>query len=164
MDKNTLGARGESLFQVIITQFIEGKKDYIFKPCFLGDKWENVDFIVELRGISNKKYYFFVQVKTTRSGYTKKENKLKVIIPKEDVIGLAQISAPTYIIGIDDKEEKAYIVSANGELNTAINHLPTNYPLNTHNLQKLWQEVKDYWDKAQIGLNFSSNFSINNGN
>ena len=41
-----LGQRGEWLFNLLITEF-HSDDGPIFKPQFLGDKWQYVDFIVE---------------------------------------------------------------------------------------------------------------------
>lgn len=86
--RDALGQRGEAIFIVLTTAF-HSNSGPIFKPQFLGDKWQYVDFIVELVGAGAVVPYFFVQVKTTREGYTKKLNRLKVKVPKEGVCGLA---------------------------------------------------------------------------
>jgi hypothetical protein len=117
--RDALGLRGEAIFTVLMTEF-PSKAGSIFKPQFLGDKWQYVDFIIELVGTKDIVPYFFVQVKTTRQGYTKKLSRLKVKVPQEHVRGLASYPAPTYIVGIDEPEEKGYIVSANGEYLTSL--------------------------------------------
>jgi hypothetical protein len=65
--KDALGHRGEIIFMVLMTAF-NSDDCPIFKPQFLGDKWQYVDFIVELVGAIDIIPYFFVQVKTTRKG------------------------------------------------------------------------------------------------
>ena len=74
--KDALGQRGEAILTVLITKFhlVSGP---IFKPQFLGDKWQYVDFVVELVGAEQHIPYFFVQVKTTQTGYTKKLKRAK---------------------------------------------------------------------------------------
>jgi hypothetical protein len=86
--RDALGQRGEAIFTVLMTEF-HSNAGPIFKPQFLGDKWQYVDFIVELVRSEKSVPYFFVQVKTTREGYTKKLNRLKVKLRQESVIGLA---------------------------------------------------------------------------
>lgn len=61
--RDALGQRGERIFEVLITKF-HSDDGLIFKPQFLGDKWQYVDFIVELVGAGSYIPYFFVQVKT----------------------------------------------------------------------------------------------------
>jgi len=63
--RDALGQRGEAIFTVLMTEF-HSHAGPIFKPQFLGDKWQYVDFIVELVGAGKSVPYFFVQVKTTR--------------------------------------------------------------------------------------------------
>jgi hypothetical protein len=144
--RDALGQRGEAIFIVIMTAF-HSNSGPIFKPQFLGDKWQYVDFIVELVGAGAILPYFFVQVKTTREGYTKKLNRLKVKVPQEGVRGLATYPAPTYIVGIDKIKETGYIVSANGENLTSMSSLSTIFPINKQNREFLWNEVNNFWDR-----------------
>lgn len=75
---DSIGQRGESIFYVVLTR-LYGRSTPIFRPQFLGDKWPTVDFIVELTNYSGDIIpYFFVQVKTTREGYTKKHKRFLV--------------------------------------------------------------------------------------
>jgi hypothetical protein len=147
--REALGRRGEAIFFVLMTEF-HSDDGPIFRPQFLGDKWPYVDFIVELvvkKGTPVP--YFFVQVKTTRGGYTKEEKRLKVRVSKELVCGLAYYPAPTYVVGIDEIDEQGYIVSANGENLASISSLSTAFPVNQHNREVLWQEVKGFWSAYQ---------------
>ena len=141
--RDALGQRGERIFEVLITKF-HSDDGPIFKPQFLGDKWQYVDFIVELVGAVSCVPYFFVQVKTTRQGCTK-NNRLNVKVEKKSVIGIASYPAPTYIVGIDEIKEVGYLVSANGENLTSLSNLSTKFPINEKNRQLLWDEVNDFW-------------------
>jgi hypothetical protein len=90
--------------------------------------------------------YFFVQVKTTRRGYTE-NNRLKLHVHKDDIQRLASFPAPTYLVGIDEIKEIGYIVSANGEYLKTVSNISTQFSLIDTNTQKrLWQEVKDFWE------------------
>ncbi|MBE9057420.1 MULTISPECIES: DUF4365 domain-containing protein [Sphaerospermopsis] len=155
--RDALGERGEAIFKLLITEF-HSAAGPIFKPQFLGDKWQYVDFIVELVGAGSYIPYFFVQVKTTRQGYTKKDNRLKVQVKKESVIGIASYPAPTYIVGIDEVQEVGYLVSANGENLTSLSSLATNFPINKHNREILWDEVNNFWSQYNNN-NLASQFS-----
>jgi len=143
--KDLLGKRGECLFGVMISRWHSNNRP-IFDAVFLGDKQPCVDFIVQLLDAPIIAH-FYVQVKTTRQGYTKKDNRLKVKAKKQAVCTLADYPAPTYIIGIDDNnnDEKGYIVSANGEYRAAMSSLSTQFPIDEPNRIKLWNEVKDFW-------------------
>jgi hypothetical protein len=146
--RDALGERGEALFKLLITEF-HSDAGPIFKPQFLGDKWQYIDFIVELVGTGSYIPYFFVQVKTTRKGYTKKLNRLKIQVKEQSVIGLASYPAPTYIVGIDEINETGYIVSANGENLKSLSSLSTTFPINKQNRQILWNEVNNFWNQCK---------------
>jgi len=146
---NELGQRGEALFYVLITKS-HGREKPIFRPQFLGDKWPIVDFIVELVDAGSITPYFFVQVKATRNGFTKRDNRLKIPIYSDDMRKLALYPAPTYIVGIDEIKEEGYALSANGEWLQGMSSLPTTFPLNKTNQELLWKEVKNYWMKVKI--------------
>lgn len=142
--RDALGQRGEWLFSLLITEF-HSNASPIFKTQFLGDKWHYIDFIIELVGAGSYIPYFFVQVKTTRQGYTKKDKRLKVNVEKESIIGIASYPAPTYIVGIDEIQEVGYLVSANGENLKSLSSLATNFPINKQNRDILWNEVNNFW-------------------
>lgn len=142
--KDALGARGEAIFEILITEY-HSSAGPIFKPQFLGDKWQYVDFIVELVGADSYIPYFFVQVKTTQQGYLQKDNRLKIKVKKKSVIGIASYPAPTYIVGIDETQQTGYLISANGENLTSLSSLSTEFPIDEQNRQKLWDEVNNFW-------------------
>ena len=83
-------------------------------------------------------------MKATRAGYNN-QGRLKVEVGKSDVIGLVLYPAPTYVIGIDEPQEKAYIVGVHGKMNKKISSLNTAHELNPTTLKQLWDEVRGYW-------------------
>lgn len=142
-----LGTRGEALCHLLLTNFCGRSRPY-FVPRFLGDKFITFDFLVELTGTSGGTPFFFVQVKTTSTGYTtdKRGNrKLKVRVTRGDLLRMKNYPAPTYVIGIDEATQVGYIVSTNGDCPATLNGLPTTHELNCANLAALWQEVTTYW-------------------
>lgn len=149
INKDSLGERGEAIFRLLITEF-DGASGPMFRPYFLGDKWPVVDFIVELIGVTAATPYFFIQVKTTRSGYTKRRNRLKVRVDAGDVVSLAAYPAPTYIVGIDEEAKLGFLVSASGGRSTNLSSISTQFPINAANRQLLWEEVKGYWDALPV--------------
>lgn len=154
--RDSIGQRGESIFYVIITRLYE-RSFPLFQPQFLGDKWPVADFIVELTNYSGKIIpYFFVQVKTTRKGYTQKENRLKIKISKDNTNKLSSYPAPTYIVGIDEIQETGYIISASGEHQTDLTSLSTQFPLNKEIQDILWQEVVNFWTHVDISHKVST--------
>ncbi len=119
------------------------------------------DFIVELCNAGSSTPFFFVQVKATRLGYTRRENRLKVQVSQARIRGLVSYPAPTYLVGIDDVDEKGYLVSVNGENLTSLSSLSTAFPINAPNRQQLWNEVKAYWTASPLPKLASSFHDVN---
>jgi hypothetical protein len=156
--KDHLGRRGENIAFVRLTEVCQVNDLPYFVPHFLGDKCPLFDVLVELVGAGSKTPYFFAQVKATREGYNKK-GRLKVKVEKSDVIGIVLYPAPTYVIGIDEMQEKAYIVAVYGSMNKKISSLSTAHELNATTLKLLWDEVRDYWkdkDMTQKNSHFTN--------
>ena len=76
-EKNLIGKRAENIFSVLIGKYISNKDCHLLYPEFLGDKYPAVDFIVNLEKYDNSKAFFFVSVRSTRTGYSQELN-LKV--------------------------------------------------------------------------------------
>lgn len=144
--RDALGQRGESIFYVLMTAF-HSETGPIFKPQVLGAKWETTDYLVELvdHGGADLVPFFFVQVKTTRQGYTRENGRLRAAVPESDMRRLAAYPAPTYVVGIDEKRGAGYIVSANGERTSRLPSIPTAFPIDTQVRERLWEEVRTFW-------------------
>lgn len=142
--KDHLGRRGESIAFVRLTEVCRDSDLPYFVPHFLGDKCPLFDALVELVDADGATPFFFAQVKATREGYNNK-GRLKVGVPKEDVIGLSRYPAPTYVIGIDERQEKAFVVAVLSSMNQQLSSLNTGHELNCTTLQLLWDEVRSYW-------------------
>jgi hypothetical protein len=155
--RDTIGSRGEAIFVLTMTAYRSPAKP-LFRPQFLGEKWPVLDHIVMLEGVGDATPYFFVQVKTTRKGYTREGFRLKVAISAEEVRKLAGYPAPTYLVGIDEVGEKAYIVSVNPENLGSLSSLSTAFPIHEENRRLLWEEVTAFW-AARVSPGFKSRFA-----
>ena len=145
-----IGGRGEAIFYVLITAFC-GNSRPRFKPQFLGEKFESLDYLVELVGAGEPTPYFFIQVKSTSRGYTRTApNRLKVEVKKKDVRRMIHFPAPTYLVGIDNVQEKGFIVSIHGTSAYSLPSLPTTFPLDCVHLEILWHEVKAFWETRNM--------------
>lgn len=156
---DALGQRGEAIFRVLITKF-DSHSGPLFNPKFLGDKWRGVDFIVELVGTGPTTPYFFVQVKTTRLGYTAKEHRLKVNVSTNQTESLLAYPAPAYVVGIDEVTERGFIVAPRRHATGRPQRLPglsTRYPIDRDCRRILWEEVQAFWERYNV-VNFSSRF------
>src|SRR5258708_24753697 len=104
-ERDDIGSRGEYLFCTRITAFC-GRPRPSFRPYFLGEKAETIDFLVELIDAGDRTPFFFVQVRTTQKGYTRKApRRLKVGMSASEVELFALKPAPTYLVGIDEPAE-----------------------------------------------------------
>jgi hypothetical protein len=142
--RDDIGSRGEFLFSVRIMDFCDRTLPY-FRPRFLGEKAQTFDYLVELVGAAGPNF-FFVQVKATRLGYTKgKPRRLKVGMAAEDVQRFSRIPAPTYLVGIDEPGELAYIQAVLEGAGGPISSMTTAFPLDRTNLPLLYREVEQFW-------------------
>jgi Domain of unknown function (DUF4365) len=144
--RDLAGKRGEFIASERLLDFCGNPLPY-FDPHLLGEKFPTYDLIVELTGQNASKPYFLAQVKTTRSGGQKGIAPLKVQLKAQDVRYMIRCPIPTYLIGIDERAEVAYIVSIHGNLTGGISSIPTTFPLDRGNLKVLRDEVLAYWTK-----------------
>lgn len=147
-----MGSRGEAICNVLMTPLCFGRSYPFFSLHYLGERHETFDYFVRLIDAGNiSPHFFFVQVKTTNRGYTK-QGQLRVRLFEDEIVRLKAFPTPTYIIGIDLQQEVGYIVSANADCPDRISNLPTAHPLSCNNLERLWHEVKGFWEKRDMRL------------
>jgi hypothetical protein len=148
--QDAVGLRGESIFFVALTK-LYGRPEPIFNPRFLGEKYPAVDYLVELIAPDAQRIaYFFVQVKTTREGYTKRDHRLKVKVSDRDVARLGALPAPAYLVGVDEVNEIAYLVSANQAHPRRLSSLSTRFPINEQTQDLLFHEVMRFWHRLDL--------------
>jgi hypothetical protein len=122
-----------------------GHPDPYFDVHPLGEKCPTFDFLVELVNAGESVPYFLAQVKSTGQGFTKKGRRLLVQVDAADVRRMVRCPFPTYLIGVDEPNDRAYVVSVHGSISGAIASMPSRYPLTPRNLRKLWEEVTAHW-------------------
>jgi hypothetical protein len=145
VDRNLIWSRGEGIAGNLLTR-AHGGAGPLFRPTFLGEKYPAVDFFVELIGSSGDQAgFFFAQVKTTRRGYTA-SGRLNVSVDPEALAGLVRYPAPTYVIGVDEPIEVAFVAAALTGGATQFRSLPTTHPLtDPRTLRTLYDEVRAFW-------------------
>ena len=152
-----IGRRGEYICANLLTNFCGRNRPY-FSPQFLGDKFAALDFLVEVIGAGESTPFFFVQVKTTRQAYhidREGHRRLQVQVSRKDLRRMKRYPAPTYVIGIDEKQERGFIISANDDAPDTLSSLPTIHELNCETLEELSQEVAAYWQGRDMSLKHS---------
>lgn len=155
-ERDDIGSRGEAIFSVCITDLC-GRRQPYFRPRFLGEKARTVDFLIELIGAGERTPFFFVQVKTTQEGYTRRGGvpRLKVRLSRRAVRRLALYPAPAYVVGIDERRKVGYILAILGGMADPIPSLPTDFVLNARNLRLLWDEVRQFWQGRDMNMRHS---------
>jgi hypothetical protein len=128
VDRDSVGERGESIVTTLLTRR-HGQPDARFRPRFLGEKYPMIDFFVELVGAGGMQTpFFFIQVKATSMGYNAR-GKLKVQVTEPKMLGLVKYPVPTYVVGVDEVNERAFIVAALAGGAPEFSSLPVDYPL-----------------------------------
>jgi hypothetical protein len=142
-----IGGRGEAIAVVRLARVC--RTDAVlpfFWPHYLGEKCESFDFLGELVDAGDRTPFFFVQVKSTRKALTKgKPPRLRVGVAKEDVLRMVAYPAPTYVVGVHEREERAFIISVHGTMAKAIPSITTAHELTDGTLRRLWNEVRVFW-------------------
>jgi hypothetical protein len=144
--RDLIGKRGEAIVTTRLMDFC-GNPDPFFDVHPLGEKCPTFDYLVELVNSGESVPYFLMQVKSTQQGFTRRERRLIIQVAEDDVGRMVRCPFPTYVVGVDEPNDRAYIVSVHGNMGGAISSIPAKYPLTPRNLQKLWIEVKAHWSK-----------------
>jgi hypothetical protein len=153
--RDLIGKRGEAIAITRLMDFC-GNPDPYFDVHPLGEKCPTFDYFVELVNAGASVPYFLTQVKSTRKGFTKKERRLLVEVDAEDVRRMVQCPFPTYLIGVDEPNDRAYVLSVHGNMSGSITSIPSRYPLTTRNLRRLWEEVTAHWKKLDAAAKVST--------
>jgi hypothetical protein len=142
--RDAVGARGEAVFKALITREHPSRGFLVSVPLHLGEKREALDFFVELYTEGAAPAYCFVQVKTTRRGYTR-NGRLRVGVSARQMSRLAAYPGPTYVVGVDETAAIGYAVYVGGEAQVGASSLCTDVPLDVQGLERLWDDVREFW-------------------
>ena len=137
-----VGRRGELLFELAILEY-HGLPHVLFRASFLGDKWPAADYVVELENVPNSSPAMFVQVKATSQQLG--QSHIEISLPPDKRDALFRITGPTYLVGVHEPSKKAYILSVHQQSPTGIYRIPLTHELHLANLQRLYDEVKTFW-------------------
>jgi hypothetical protein len=98
--------------------------------------------------VQGKRPFFFIQAKATAA--TSPGTSLQISSTKDDVAGLLQIPAPTYILGVHEPSKRVFIRSVHdGVAVKAITRIPIAYELTGTNLKLLHDEVVRFWRRRR---------------
>lgn len=154
-----IGGRGEAIAFARLVRLCRADADVpYFWPHYLGEKCQTFDFLVELVDAGERTPFFFVQVKATRKGYTKTHTppRLRVAVSEQDVRRMVAYPAPTYVVGVQEDEERAFLVSVHGAMADAMPSITTAHELTCETLRRLWDEVREFWRGRDMARSASS--------
>jgi hypothetical protein len=153
--RDFIGKRGEAVVMGGLLDFC-GNPDPYFDPHPWGEKCPTFDYLVELVGQWKSPPYFLVQVKATQKSSSPKMLHLPVALKARDVQKMVHCPIPTYLIGVDEPNAKAYIVGIHAPLKKSISRISTKHPLVPANLKTLRDEVDAYWKTMDPALKTSA--------
>jgi Domain of unknown function (DUF4365) len=154
-----IGGRGEAIAFARLTKLCREDSDLpFFWPHFLGEKCETFDFLVELVDAGERTPFCFVQVKATRKRFTRSQQspRLRVEVSERDVRRMVAYPAPTYVVGVHEEEERAFIIAVHGTMREAIPSITTAHELTPDTLRRLWEEVREFWRIREMAQSTSS--------
>jgi hypothetical protein len=154
-----IGGRGEAIaFLRLARIWRDDTHQPYFWPRYLGEKGQLFDFLVELVDAGERTPFFFVQVRSTRKAFTKQTPpRLCVEVSQKEVRRTVAYLAPTYVVGIHEGEERAFVIAVHGDMSEAIPSLTTAHELNSgETLRRLWEEVRGFWEGRDMRRTVSS--------
>jgi hypothetical protein len=114
--------------------------------------------MVELVDAGERTSYFFVQVKSTRKRLTRTQTppRLRVEVSEADVRRMTAYLAPTYVVGVHEGEDRAFVISVFGDMREGISSMTTAHELTRETLRRLWDEVRAFWQGRDMTRRASS--------
>ena len=80
-------------------------------------------------------------------------------VSRRDIRRMIDYPVPTYIVGVHERLERAFVVSVHGEMEGPISSITTGHELDCDTLKRLWDEVRAFWetrDMARTDSHFSN--------
>lgn len=147
-----IGGRGEAIAHLRLSRVCRAGDLPYFWPHYLGEKCPTFDFLVELVDAGEKTPFFFVQVKSSRKPYTSSHTppRLRVEVSDADVRRMTAFPAPTYVVGVHEADERAFVVSVHGDMRESIPSITTGHELTCDTLRLLWDEVREFWQARDM--------------
>ncbi|HBI41867.1 MAG TPA: hypothetical protein DDY78_03295 [Planctomycetales bacterium] len=108
--------------------------------------------MVELVDAGELTPFFFAQVKSTRQEFTQASRppRLPIKVSEKDIRRMVAFPAPTYVIGVHEDEERAFVVSVHGTMSKAVRSITTGHELTCETLKRLWNEVREFWRNREM--------------
>jgi hypothetical protein len=143
------GDLGELLARVHLSRPVGGRyRRALFQATPLGDTYPTVDLIVDvLDADSEPMGFFFAQVKATQSA-SRGGSRLSLTVEADRYRRLTRLRAPAYLIGVDVRDERSYIMAATPPAPIAVPSISRDYPLTDDKIRvALYREVVSFWSR-----------------
>ncbi len=154
-----LGARGEELVSSCLRTPSSAHNNRIrFRPKFLGEKSELLDFLVLLVDEQSQAFgpHFFLQVKTTAT--TPKEDAKSIVteFTAEEVSKALALKTPVYLVAVDASKpysESIYVMGIGASRIKGISAIPKSLSLKDPAIREtLYEEVKDHFQARNFAF------------
>jgi hypothetical protein len=63
---------------------------------------------------------------------------------------MAAFPAPTYVVGVHEDEERAFVVAIHSGMREAVPSITTGHELTAETLKLLWDEVREFWQDRDM--------------
>lgn len=157
LSSNVIGDIGE---MEVSTRLMESG---LFIVSLLGGKVPAYDLLAEIvpDNVQEKPYQFLIQVKSTEkvNPFTRAGHRLKTPVPNDKLFALIDRPLPSYIAGVDLNTSDVYLVPAfdrgvsyGGSIPDIFRLVKGNKVANTALLQRLKNDVIDYWRGLNIDV------------
>lgn len=128
----------------------------LFRAIFLGEKHPVTDYLVE--ALSDDGYangFFLAQVRSTMQETTS-SSRLSIDMDVENYNRLAELPMPTYLIGVNLREERAFVVAVTIPRRARVSSISAAFDLGDDSGKiKLYEEVCAHWREHGVAESFS---------
>ena len=90
------------------------------------------------------------------------KRRLPVVISEQAIRSLQHYPLPRYFVGVDERDEEGYLLSANGNLPASLRGIPLTHRITYEALQALWTEVDQHWTQ-RAPVQYRSHFEMDLG-
>ena len=146
---SSTGDRGERVFFMRITDYVRFDLP-LFRTAFLGDKWPNLDYLIEVIEGESARPFGFVQVRSTRDALNTVGRFIPMILSKRESTDLRKYKGPVYLAAVHEPTEQCYLKALHVGPPSAISRVSLQNVLNRENLLRLGNELSLYWNRPKI--------------
>lgn len=141
------GKLAELLASVHLSRPVGGRyRRALFQATPLGGTYPTIDLMVDALDPGSEPIgFFFAQVKATQFA-SAGGARLSLTVEMERYCRLTRLRAPAYLIGVDIRTERSYIIAATSPAPAMLPSISRDYPLTDDKIRvALYREVVAFW-------------------